>query len=133
MTDALDVVAAVIFDDTNRVLACRRRPEKAAGGKWEFPGGKVEHGESAVEALRREILEELAIDIQVTVELTSDETRVGERTIRLTCFRAVLTGLAPASSSDHDRLEWVHLHDLPAYGWAEPDLPAVRLLTNGQH
>jgi 8-oxo-dGTP diphosphatase len=124
----LHVVAAVIFDG-GRVLACRRRAEKDAGGRWEFPGGKVEPGESPSEALRREIREELAVDIDVRDELTTDDTRVGGRVIRLTCLRAALAGPRPAVSTDHDRLAWMPARDLASLDWAEPDLPAVALLT----
>jgi 8-oxo-dGTP diphosphatase len=58
----LEVVAAVIEED-GTVLACRRRPGKAAAGRWEFPGGKVEAGETIEQALRRELVEELGITI----------------------------------------------------------------------
>lgn len=127
MSDALHVVAAVIIDQ-GRVLACRRKPEKSAGGLWEFPGGKVEVGESVEEAVRREIAEELSVDIRVLGELTTDDTVVGERTIRLTCMRARLASDKPTTSSDHDRLEWVTATELLDIEWAAPDLPAVRLL-----
>lgn len=123
----LHVVAAVIVDG-GEVLACRRRPGKPAGGRWEFPGGKIEVGESAADALRREIREELAVEIDVREELTTDNTRVGGRVIRLTCLRAVLMGPRPTASSDHDLLEWLSPDALPGREWAEPDLPAVRLL-----
>lgn len=128
--EPLQVVAAVITDG-GHVLACRRRPEKDAGGRWEFPGGKVEPGETAAEALRREIREELAVDIEVIGELTTDDTPVRDRIIRLTCLRARLTGARPVASTDHDRLRWVAASALAALDWAEPDLPAVRLLTAG--
>jgi 8-oxo-dGTP diphosphatase len=111
------------------VLACRRRAEKDAGGRWEFPGGKIERGESAAEALRREIREELSVDIEVGAELTTNDTRVGARVIRLTCLRATLAGPRPTESTDHDRLAWLHPRDLRTLDWAEPDLPAVSLLT----
>lgn len=133
MVDAeepLRVVAAVIRRD-GRVLACRRRPERAAGGLWEFPGGKLEPGESAEAALVREIGEELGIGIRVNGELTTDDTRVGSRFIRLICLEAELSDAEPTASTDHDELRWVAPAELDALPWAEPDLPAVRLLQRG--
>jgi 8-oxo-dGTP diphosphatase len=122
-------VVAAILTDGDRVLACRRRPEKSAAGKWEFPGGKVEPGEDDASALQREIREELGVDVSVDGVLTVDDTQVGARVIRLVCLRASLRGPAPMSSTDHDRLEWMPRAQLSDLDWAEPDLPAVRLLT----
>lgn len=124
----IEVVAAVIEHD-GLVLACRRRPEKAAGGKWEFPGGKVELGETDAEALVREIQEELGIVIEVTGPLRTDDTEVGSNVIRLVCLRARLQGEVPTTSLDHDELRWVRRGDLAALDWAAPDLPAVAELS----
>jgi 8-oxo-dGTP diphosphatase len=120
----IEVVAAVIERD-GLILACRRRPEKAAGGKWEFPGGKLEKGETHSEALVREIREELSTSIEVTAPLRTDDTLVGESTIRLICLRARLLGDTPTQSLDHDELRWVPRSDLPDLDWAAPDLPSV--------
>lgn len=136
VTERIDAVAsplhvvAAILSDSGRVLACRRRLGKIAGGKWEFPGGKVEPGESVEAALVREIQEELGLAIIVGEELTTDDTIVGERMIRLTCLHARLDGPRPESSIDHDQLVWLLPADLRSLDWAAPDLPAVRLLAN---
>lgn len=123
----IEVVAAVI-EHENMVLACRRRPEKVAGGKWEFPGGKIERGETSSEALVREIKEELSASIEVTGPLRTDDTVVGDDVIRLVCLRARLIGEDPTESLDHDELRWVSRRDLPLLDWAAPDLPAVQQL-----
>lgn len=128
MSEPLHVVAAVI-EHEGRILACRRRAGKADAGKWEFPGGKVEAGETAPEALAREIREELGVDVEVHDELTTDDTNVGGRVIRLTCLRATLTGERPHTSTDHDAMRWATPAELVTLDWAAPDLPAVRLLT----
>lgn len=126
----IEVVAAVI-EHEGKILACRRRLEKAAGGKWEFPGGKLEKGETHSEALVREIREELSTSIEVTAPLRTDDTVVGESTIRLICLRARLLGEPPTQSLDHDALRWVRRSDLPDLDWAAPDLPAVTELAAG--
>jgi 8-oxo-dGTP diphosphatase len=120
----LEVVAAVIEDD-GAVLACRRRPGKAAAGRWEFPGGKVEAGESPEQALTREIREELGIGIRVVSHLTSNVTGP----IKLVCLRAELDSARPVSSTDHDELRWVARERLGELEWADADWPAVRLLS----
>lgn len=126
----LNVVAALI-ERGDTVLACRRRPGKALGGRWEFPGGKLEPGESVRDALVREIREELGVEIDVLDELTTDETDHGDVVIRLVCLRARLRSVSPERSTDHDALRWVRRADLAGLDWAPADLPAVRLLTAG--
>lgn len=124
---SLDVVAAVISDG-GCILACRRAPEKNAAGKWEFPGGKIDPGESPEAALIREIDEELEVDITVGSLILDTSMTVGAVQIRLRCFRAELAGERPTCSSDHDRLEWLEPRDLERLDWAEPDIPTVQLL-----
>jgi 8-oxo-dGTP diphosphatase len=126
----LEVVAAVILR-AGRVLACRRSPAKDAAGKWEFPGGKVEKGESPEESLAREIREELSVDIRVGELIDRSVTEAGAGLIALSCYRAELIGDRPEHSTDHDRMQWVRIPDLAALDWALPDLPAVRRLVAG--
>ena len=121
----IDVVAAVIVHD-GRVLACRRAPGKNAAGLWEFPGGKVEPGESAEEALVREIREELGVGILLDHELVSAE----HDSIRLTCWFARLDGGGiPTQSTDHDDVRWMLPAHLSTLTWAPADLPAVQKLS----
>ena len=124
------VVAAVIRDGAGRMLACRRAPGKDASGRWEFPGGKVEHGEAPEEALAREIEEELGVRIHVGALLDRTVTvRQDGPAIDLACYACRLAGAAPVTSTDHDELRWVAPTDLPGLDWAEADLAAVAKLT----
>jgi 8-oxo-dGTP diphosphatase len=125
--DVLEVVAAVISDE-GRYLACRRSPGRSAGGLWEFPGGKIESGETPEAALVREIREELGVAVRIDSHLTTDETVVGTRTIRLACFMCTLEGEQPVGSSDHDQLIWLDAATLTRLEWASPDIPAVHHL-----
>ena len=127
MSNEIEVVAAVIRDG-ERVLACRRGAARSAGGKWEFPGGKVEAGESPEQALTREIREELGVGITVGALVDRSTTQVGEQAVDLACYDAVLDGPLPTQSTDHDELRWLLPHELGSLDWAEPDLPAVQLL-----
>lgn len=121
-------VVAAIIEDEGRYLACRRRPERSHGGLWEFPGGKVEHGESASMALVREIHEELATAV---IPLTHFTT-LDRGDLRLIFVRARLAAPRPLASTDHDRLEWLTLDELSSVTWAPADKTAVELLQSGR-
>jgi 8-oxo-dGTP diphosphatase len=127
MISSVRVVAAVFIRD-GRVLACRRRPELSAGGRWEFPGGKIETGETGQDALRREIAEELGVQITVERQLDSSTTVVDGRPIELHCYLVADFEPDPVASTDHDQLLWCPADRLADLAWAEPDLPAVRLI-----
>lgn len=129
MVDPLHVVAAVIIHD-GRVLACRRNPDRSAGGLWEFPGGKVERGESAEDALTREIREELGVGIEIGKLLHRATTPTDTVFIDLSSYAARLTDAAPISSTDHDALRWVNPNQLEELTWAKPDLPVVVLIAH---
>jgi 8-oxo-dGTP diphosphatase len=125
--EPLRVVAAVIVRE-GCVLACRRNPDHSAGGKWEFPGGKVEQGESPEDALVREIREELSVGIEVG-DLIHRTTTLTESThIDLSSYEARLTGATPTRSTDHDNLRWMPVDQLWKLSWAAPDQPVVEML-----
>jgi 8-oxo-dGTP diphosphatase len=118
------VVAAVI-QDQGRFLACRRAPHKSLPGQWEFPGGKVEPGETDQEALARELVEELSISVRVGDFIIETSNAAG---IEMATYFVQLSGDRPEASSDHDRLIWVQASDLSRLDWAELDVPVVREL-----
>jgi 8-oxo-dGTP diphosphatase len=125
----MEVVAAV-FTDGDRVLACRRNPDLAAGGRWEFPGGKPEAGEPFPAALEREIAEELDVEIEVGELLDRSTTMVDGLPITLTCYFVRPLGEGPTTSTDHDQVCWFARDRLLWLDWAPPDLPAVRRLVS---
>lgn len=130
MTTVIPVVAAVITRG-DLVLACRRNAEREAGGLWEFPGGKVEAGESPQDALVREIREELGVGIRVGELLHRGATPMNRRTVDLRCYWATLTDAAPSASTDHDGIRWFRRDELREVEWPEPDRAAVELLAGG--
>lgn len=118
----LTVVAAIIQDAEGNYLCCKRGDWKAAPGKWEFPGGKPEEGETLENALIREIKEELNTEIKILRQF--DRSATGE--IELVTFVCELAGEKPYFSTDHSELRWVAENELSKLDWAEPDLPALK-------
>lgn len=121
------VVAAVI-QDQERFLACRRAPHKSLAGKWEFPGGKVEPLETDEEALAREILEELGVEVNIEQFLIETSQIQGASTIEMFTYLARLDSERPSQSSDHDLMKWLSLRELIHYDWAELDIPVIEKL-----
>lgn len=119
------VVVGAIIRDGDAVFAARRRPEKSAGGLWEFPGGKVEDEETPQEALRRELREELDIEVSVGELASRHTTPLGSRLIDLACYWATLDGQAPSRSTDHDEMEWIDIQDLMGKTWSPADVPII--------
>jgi len=120
------VVAAAIVRDGRVLVARRRRPP--AGG-WEFPGGKVEGGESDSEALVRECREELGIGISVGARLPGEWPIGSGRVLRV--YLAELPAGEPACGPDHDELRWLARAELLDVDWLPADLPAVAVLADG--
>lgn len=119
---AIVVVAAIIQDEQGNYLCAKRGDWKAAGGKWEFPGGKPEPGEELEFAIVREINEELGVEISVVRQF--DRSQTGN--IDLVTYVCDLVGQKPTASTDHSELRWVPEAELSKLDWAEPDLPALK-------
>jgi 8-oxo-dGTP diphosphatase len=123
----IDVVCAVIEDVEGRVLACLRPAGKHLGGLWEFPGGKVEDGETPQTALARELREELGIEVEVLGELVPVPWQYERGAIRLLPFHCRITG-GEAVPHEHERLLWCAYHELAKLTWAPADLPVLEQL-----
>jgi 8-oxo-dGTP diphosphatase len=121
------VVAAVIERD-GKFLACRRAPHKSLAGYWEFPGGKVEAGETDEAALTREIREELSVEVEVGAYLATSLNSAGDIEIELLAFMATLVGPEVTASTDHDEFRWLGAAELDSVTWAPADLPLIHHL-----
>ena len=93
--------------------------------KWEFPGGKIEAGESAEECLIREIREELGIDIQIRETLPANEHQYPDKLIRLIPFICSQTA-GEIYLKEHAEYRWQNAEALLEVDWAEADLPIVK-------
>jgi 8-oxo-dGTP diphosphatase len=121
-----EVTAAIIRKD-NRVLIAERAPGENLAGKWEFPGGKIEPGETPQECLKREIREELEVDIDVLDLFGESIYTYHSGTIKLMAFWCQWIS-GDFTLNVHSRIEWVTRSELDLYDFAPADLPLVERL-----
>jgi 8-oxo-dGTP diphosphatase len=136
VTGLISVVGGAVLDslaDPSRLLVARRTAPPQFAGMWEFPGGKVETGETAEQALHRELLEELGVSVRLGDELDSgsaDGWPLNERAAMRVWFAELRDG-DPHPLQDHDQVRWINLRnhgevlELP---WIPADLPIVAAL-----
>lgn len=128
MSNPIRVVGAV-FHDGERFLACRKKPGKPLEGHWEFPGGKIEPGESPEQALAREIREELNLIAEVGQKVTTTTYEYDFATIELTAFYCTLVD-GDLRLTDHDATKWVTSTEAAHLTWAPADIPAVEAIAS---
>lgn len=114
------------------MLVCQRRPDQPMGGKWEFPGGKVEQGETAEVALARELNEELGIDASIGRRLTTvrHSYRNGS-TIEIQFF-VVNSFTGELENRIFLNMQWSPLERLPDFDFLAADLELIRDLAEGK-
>ncbi|HWF67555.1 MAG TPA: (deoxy)nucleoside triphosphate pyrophosphohydrolase [Acidobacteriaceae bacterium] len=125
------VVAALILRG-KEVLICQRKAGTAMGLQWEFPGGKIEPGESPEQALRRELEEELGIEASVgpyIAEVLHNYRNGGSIHLR---FFAVHRFEGELQNRVFEDMRWAELRDLPAYNFLAADRKFIRDLAHGK-
>ena len=121
------VLAGAIFDDQGRVLLAQRSPGKHMEGGWEFTGGKLEPGEGRIDALKRELLEELGIVVLSAEPLIRYDHQYPDRLITLDLWWVRKYSGTPQSLEDQP-LKWVALRDLEIANLLEADKPMIPAL-----
>lgn len=119
----IQVVCAVILND-DKILIARRSEKMSLALKWEFPGGKVENGEDKHRALKREIREELDMDISIKKELTPVVHRYPDFELCLYPFLC-FSKSRKFKASEHAEILWEDVENLKNYDWAAADVPVV--------
>ncbi|AFZ27138.1 mutator mutT protein [Cylindrospermum stagnale PCC 7417] len=118
---------AVIWNDQEQILIDRRRPEGSMGGLWEFPGGKIESGETIPECILREIDEELGIEIEVGEHLITIDHTYTHLRVTLTVHQCRhLTGVPQALECDEIR--WVNLEELDQFAFPKANFQIIAAL-----
>ncbi len=128
----LQVVAGIIEKD-GRILICRRKADQSHPLKWEFPGGKVEHGESLANALARELSEELGLGEVQSAELTRYEyTYPGKHPIRLIFFRVTEFTGEPRNRI-FEEMHWEPRQSLTHFDFVEGDREFLQGIASGRY
>lgn len=121
-----EVTAAIIVHN-NRVLIARRGPGQKLAGKWEFPGGKIEVGETPEACLVREIKEELGVEIEIDEFFGESLYRYEAGEIRLLGYKAKWVA-GDIKTTVHSEIRWIGQDELGDYDFAPADLPFVEKL-----
>ena len=122
--EIIEVVAALIWDNY-RFMICQRPAHKASGFLWEFIGGKVEPGETKVQALIRECQEELAVTISVGDVFTNVTHEYPDLTVHLTLFSAAIAEGEP-QMLEHNDIRWITPSEIPDYDFCPADMEILK-------
>lgn len=120
-------MAGALFDAAGRVLIAQRPPGKHMAGGWEFPGGKRGDQETALEALVRELKEELNVEVHSARQLISYTHRYADRSVLLDLWLVSDYGGEPISAEGQP-IKWVALQELETVGLLEADKPMIGVL-----
>ena len=124
------VAVGILIDDAGRVLITRRAPGAHQGGLWEFPGGKLEEGETLLEALTRELSEELGVRVETTEPLMVLEHDYGDKQVRLDIHRVTRWSGEPRGLEGQP-LAWQRPEQLRDWAFPAANRPILERLLAG--
>ena len=127
MSDKLVHVVAGVIEKGDRVLIAQRKAGSKMAFKWEFPGGKVERGESPVQSLERELFEEFEIQADIGTLIGESIFDYGDVSIKLTAYK-VSSFAGDFKLKDHEQIKWADPGDLSTYDLTDADIPIAALL-----
>ena len=126
MKKEINVVGAVVTSD-GKVLSAQRSESMSLPGMWEFPGGKIEPGETPRAALVREMQEELLCTVEIGDQVASTRHEYDFGFVTLTTFYASLVEGKPRLT-EHSEIRWIDAANLDSVEWAPADIPAVETI-----
>lgn len=129
---ALRFVAAALIVRAGEILICQRRPDQPMALQWEFPGGKIEPGETAEQALKRELNEELGITAQVGARVTHIRHNYRHGGAVDLQFFSVQTFEGELDNRIFQQVKWVKLAELPGYDFLAADRDLIKDLAAGK-
>ncbi len=120
-------VTAGIIEKYGQILIAKRRKGDHLEGKWEFPGGKIEHGETPEECLKRELREEFGIETVINEFICSNKHNYGHIEIELLAY-SVSHISGDFTINNHEEIKWVTTHELLNCDLADADVPIAEVL-----
>ena len=121
-------VTAAVIEKGDKILIAKRRLGRTLGGKWEFPGGKIEPGETPEECLKRELKEEFDVEAEIGPLLAVSKFTYCFIPIELLAYRVkYLSG--DFKVNDHEEMRWVRPSELNLYDFLSADRPIVEMLS----
>lgn len=124
MKKTIKVVAAIIENKNNEILCALRSPNMSLPNLWEFPGGKVEEGESLFEAIEREIQEELSCNVKASNVFAENTHEYEKIIVNLIGIKCELIDGTP-TPNEHSKLVYLSKESLNSLIWAPADIPIV--------
>lgn len=125
---AIQVAAAILYQE-GKILICRRAAgQESCAGLWEFPGGKLEPGESPEQCVRRECQEELGVSIQIQELVARANHKYPEREVELVFYSAIILAGVPVSRV-HSEIRWVAPQDLDVLAFCPADKELIQKLS----
>lgn len=124
MKKTIKVVAAIIENKNNEILCALRSPNMSLPNLWEFPGGKVEEGESLFEAIEREIQEELSCNVKASSVFAENTHEYEKIIVNLIGIKCQLINGTP-TPNEHSKLVYLSKESLNSLVWAPADIPIV--------
>ncbi|WP_278382168.1 (deoxy)nucleoside triphosphate pyrophosphohydrolase [Clostridium tyrobutyricum] len=129
MKKSLKVVGAIIENKDKEILCALRSTKMSLPNVWEFPGGKIEQGESFKQAIEREIKEELSCSVEFIDVFYNNTCEYEKSIVNLITVKCRLVSGTP-TKSEHSKLIWMHRENLPSLKWAPADIPTMKKLLN---